>query len=128
MIFKLGTDVTAQPMLLEPFDRIVVATGAGYRFGLAPFVAAALRCGAGRWPGIARLLSKPAVRDRLYYNVRYGTGERFARLAKRGQTFIAIGDAAAPGKSKAAIATAFEAALLPAPERPRSRAGAAVDP
>ena len=40
------------------------------------------------------------------------TGERFRRLARPGQTVIVIGDAAKPGKSKEAIASAFEAALL----------------
>jgi hypothetical protein len=33
-------------------------------------------------------------------------------LAKPGQTVVAIGDAVAAGKSKPAIASAFEAALL----------------
>ncbi|MFZ3308345.1 MAG: NAD(P)-binding protein, partial [Xanthobacteraceae bacterium] len=33
---RLSTDVDALPGLLAPFDRIVVATGADYRFGLRP--------------------------------------------------------------------------------------------
>ena len=37
---------------------------------------------------------------------------RFTRLAKPGQIVTVIGDAAKPGKSKEAIASAFEAALL----------------
>src|ERR1700722_13034697 len=32
--FRFATDVSADPDLLTPFDRIVVATGASYRFGL----------------------------------------------------------------------------------------------
>ena len=64
------------------------------------------------------LLAKPAVRDWFYYKARQGTAERFLRLARPGQTILAIGDAAAPGKSKTAIASAFEAALLQA-EIPR---------
>ena len=40
------------------------------------------------------------------------TGHRIARLAKPGQFVTVIGDAATPGKSKEAIGTAFEAALL----------------
>jgi 2,4-dienoyl-CoA reductase-like NADH-dependent reductase (Old Yellow Enzyme family) len=114
--FKFGADVSAEPALLVPFDRIVVATGAAYRFGLGPLIAAALRTGAGRWPGIARLLANPAVRGWFYYKARQGTGERFLRLVKPGQTVVAIGDAAMPGKSKAAIASAFEAALLQMPQ------------
>ena len=95
-----------------------MASGATYRFGLGPIVTTALRCGAGRWPGIARLFSMPAVRNWLYYTLRRGTADRFARLARPGQAIIVIGDAASPGKSKQAIASAFEAALLPA-NRPR---------
>ncbi len=41
-------DVTVQPELLAPFDRIVVATGADYRFGLGPL--AKTHAGVGRRP------------------------------------------------------------------------------
>jgi 2,4-dienoyl-CoA reductase-like NADH-dependent reductase (Old Yellow Enzyme family) len=112
--FKFGADVSAQPTLLEPFDRIVLATGANYRFGVGPFITSALRYGTGRWPGIAHLLSKPTLRDWFYYKARCATAEPFRRLARPGQTMVAIGDAAVPGKSKAAIAGAFEAALTDA--------------
>jgi 2,4-dienoyl-CoA reductase-like NADH-dependent reductase (Old Yellow Enzyme family) len=110
--FKFGIDVSAQPAPLDHFDRIVVATGAAYRFGLGLLITAVLRSGAARWPGIARLISKPEIRDWFYYKARQGTAERFVRLAKSSQTVVVIGDAAAPGKSKAAIASAHEAALL----------------
>ena len=40
------------------------------------------------------------------------TAERFKGLAQPGQIVTVIGDAAKPGKSKEAIASAFEAALL----------------
>ena len=121
MSFNFGADVSAEPALLEPFDRIVVATGADYRFGLGLLITTALRCGAGRWPGIGRLILKTAVRDWFYYKARQGTAERFLRLARRGQTVVAVGDAATPGKSKTAIASAFEAALLQMPQIPRLR-------
>jgi hypothetical protein len=39
--------------------------------------------------------------------------DRFQQLAKPRQIVIAIGDAVAAGKSKEAIASAFEAALVP---------------
>jgi 2,4-dienoyl-CoA reductase-like NADH-dependent reductase (Old Yellow Enzyme family) len=105
-------DVTAQPELLAPFDRIVVATGADYRFGLGPLAKRMLEKGAGRWPVLAQMFSVPALRNWFYYRARRGTAERFRRLAKPGQTVIAIGDAVKAGKSKQAIASAFEAALL----------------
>ena len=110
--FRFATNVTGQPGLLAPFDRIVIATGAQYRFGLGPIATTMLDWGAGRWPGVSRLLSMPAVRDWFYYQARTGTAERFVRLAKPGQIVVAIGDAVEAGKSKQAIASAFEAALL----------------
>ena len=54
----------------------------------------------------------PTVRDWFYYRARTATAERFTRLVKPGQIAVAIGDAVSPGKSKQAIAAAFEAALL----------------
>jgi 2,4-dienoyl-CoA reductase-like NADH-dependent reductase (Old Yellow Enzyme family) len=110
--FRLETDVAREPGLLSPFDRIVVATGAQYRYGLGLIATQLLDWGAGRWPGAFRLFSIPAFRDWFYYKARQGTGERFTRLAKPGQIAIAIGDAVEAGKSKQAIASAFEAALL----------------
>jgi threonine dehydrogenase-like Zn-dependent dehydrogenase len=109
--FRFGTDITTRRDLLEPFDRIVVATGAAYPFGLGPLVMAALGSGIGRWPGIARLLSRPALRDWFYHRARQPTAARFVALARPGQRLVVIGDAAKPGKSKPAIASAFEAAL-----------------
>ena len=110
--FRFDTDVADTPDVLAPFDRVVIATGAAYRFGLGPIAKTMLDLGAGRWPGLSRLFSAPMFRDWFYYKARHGTGDRFLQLAKPGQTVIAIGDAVLAGKSKPAIASAFEAALL----------------
>ena len=107
-----GADVTRRPDLLNDFDRIVIATGARYRFGLAPVAQAMLDSGAARWPLFRRLFEQPQFRDWFYYRARRGTAAVFKRLAKPGQKVIAIGDAVEAGKSKAAISSAFEAALL----------------
>lgn len=109
---KFGVDVTRTPAELARFDLIVVATGASYRAGLGGPADLLLRSGAARWPGLSALFSKPAVRDWLYYRARRATGAQIAGLAKPRQKVIVIGDAATPGKSQAAIAQAFEAALL----------------
>ena len=69
-----------------------------------------------RWPGVAVLLSNAAIRDWLYHRVRRATAGRFLRLITACQTVTVIGDARLPGKSKPAIASAFEAALLAAPK------------
>jgi hypothetical protein len=110
--FRYQTDVASKPALLASFDRIVIATGAEYRFGLGPMAAVLLNWGAGRWPGLVPLFSRDAVRDWFYYKARKATAERFTKLVKPGQVAVAIGDAVHPGKSKQAIAAAFEAALL----------------
>jgi hypothetical protein len=110
--FRLATDVRRDPGLLAPFDRIVLATGADYRFRLGASAMLMLDLGAGGWPGLSRLLSEPSLRDWFYYRGRRGSAERLRWLARPGQTVTVIGDAAKPGKSKDAIASAFEAALL----------------
>ena len=71
-----------------------------------------LNLGAARWPGIRTLFEQPKFRDWFYYRAREGTAPAFKNLAKPTQKVIAIGDAVEAGKSKAAIASAFEAALL----------------
>jgi phytoene dehydrogenase-like protein len=109
--FRFSTDLARARAQLEPFDRIVIATGAEYRFGLGSLLPL-LEFGAGKWPGLRELFSREALRDWFYYRARRGTGEALKRLARTGQKVQVIGDAVSAGKSKAAIASAFEAALL----------------
>ena len=109
---RYRTDVVRTPDALAGFDRIVIATGAAYRFGLGRAAAALLDCGVGRWPGLRRAFANPAVRNWFYFRARQATADRFRRLARPGQIVEAIGDAVRAGKSKQAIASAFEAALL----------------
>lgn len=110
--FKYSTDVTKNPALLAPFDRIVIATGASYRFGLGRLPFMLLDIGAGRWPGLAQVFSNPKFRDWFYHRARVATGDAFKALAKANQKIMVIGDARTPGKSRPAIESAFEAALL----------------
>lgn len=108
--FRFGVDVVRQPEVLAGFDQVVVATGAVYRPGLALIAAIAWSSGMARWPGLRRLFAQPRLLDFLYYRARRPTGEAIARLAPSGASVIIIGDAAAAGKSAAAIASAFDAA------------------
>jgi hypothetical protein len=110
--FRFATDVTATPESLTPFDRIVIASGAAYRFGLGPFTRWMLDSRLARAPGVSRLFSSHALRDWFYHKARRGTATRIQRLARPGQIVTVIGDAAHAGKSKPAISSAFEAALL----------------
>ena len=110
--FRYNTNVAKAPDLLAPFDRIVIASGARYRFGLGPLAMLMLDWGVARWPGFAQVFSNEAVRDWFYHRARKATGERFRALARPEQKVVVIGDALAAGKSRPAIASAFEAALL----------------
>jgi 2,4-dienoyl-CoA reductase-like NADH-dependent reductase (Old Yellow Enzyme family) len=110
--FRYGIDVRDDPDLLAPFDRIVIATGASYPFGTGGLAMGLLDIGAGHWPLVSQVMTRPEVRDWFYYRARTPTGGRFMWLAKPGQKVTVIGDAARAGKSKEAIGSAFEAALL----------------
>ena len=110
--FRYGLDVARAPGELASFDRIVIATGARYRFGLGPLPRLLLDCGAGHWPGVERIFKLPAFRNWFYEHARRATGDEFRRLARPGQKVMVIGDAVRAGKSRPAIASAFEAALL----------------
>jgi dimethylglycine catabolism A len=109
--FRFGTDVRQNPDLLAPFDRIAIATGARYRFGLGPVAKFLLNTGLARRPPLRNLLARPALRDWFYFDARRGFDEDIRRLVQPGQTVVTIGDARKAGKSKEAIASAFAAAL-----------------
>ena len=120
--FRYNTDVAKSPDLLTPFDRIVIASGAKYRLGLGPLAMLMLDLGVARWPGFTRIFSNEKVRDWFYHGARKATGETLKALAKPEQKIMVIGDALTAGKSRPAIASAFEAALLgDAPSRPTTK-------
>ena len=54
----------------------------------------------------------PAFRRWFYDKARRGIGDLYRGIARPGQNVMVIGDAAKAGKSKPAIASAFQAALL----------------
>ena len=110
--FRFDTDATRAPVAMTIRSNGSSSAGARYRFGLGPIVTTLLDWGAGRWPVFARLFSTAKFRDWFYYRLRRPTAEQFSKPAKPGQAIIAIGDAVAAGKSKQAIASAFEAALI----------------
>jgi 2,4-dienoyl-CoA reductase-like NADH-dependent reductase (Old Yellow Enzyme family) len=112
VIFLYGVDVIETPEPLATYSRIVIATGARYRFGLGGLPNLLLDRGAGRWPALRRIFASGAFREWFYHKARRGTGETARRIARPGQKIVVIGDALKPGKSKPAIASAFEAALL----------------
>jgi 2,4-dienoyl-CoA reductase-like NADH-dependent reductase (Old Yellow Enzyme family) len=112
VVFRFDTDVSADANMLAPFDRIVIASGAAYRYGMGPPARFMLNTGVARWPGFARLFSSPKLREWFYYRARRATGSDLKALTRPGQIVTVIGDAVSAGKSKQAISSAFEAALL----------------
>ncbi len=109
--FRFNTAITPTDAELAEFDRIVIAIGARYRFGLGLLVAPVLRLGVARWPGIRRLMASPGVRDWFYHRARRAAGPAWQDLAQSNRRVWLIGDARQAGKSKPAIASAFAAAL-----------------
>ena len=112
VIFLYGVDVIETPEPLAAYHRIVIATGARYRFGLGRLPNLVLDWGAGRWPVLRWIFALEGFRDWLYHKARRGTGQPSRRVARPRQKVVVIGDAAKAGKSRPAIASAFEAALL----------------
>ena len=129
--FEYGTDVTRRPDLLAGSDRIVVATGARYRFGLGGIVKWFLDSGYGRSSLVRWLFDQPAFRDFLYYRFRRRTGPaiaRFLRSVAPQATITIIGDAKKAGKSQAAIEDAFRAAYILEPRKSEQPASPAASP
>jgi 2,4-dienoyl-CoA reductase-like NADH-dependent reductase (Old Yellow Enzyme family) len=110
--FRYGLDVTSEPQVLAPYDRVVFATGARYRYRLGRMVPRLLDLGLGKSRLGLRLLSSPRVREWLYYGARRGTGPDVRQLAHPDQKVTIIGDAARAGKARDAVDGAFRAALL----------------
>ena len=109
--FRYGVDVARWPELLRPFDRIVIATGAAYRFGLGPVATpcSTAASAAGRWSGRCCPRRRSATGSTTGRGT--PTGAALQGLARPGQKVVVIGDALAAGKSRPAISSAFEAAL-----------------
>jgi 2,4-dienoyl-CoA reductase-like NADH-dependent reductase (Old Yellow Enzyme family) len=112
VIFLFGVDVIRSPEPLASYDRIVIATGARYRLGLTPLVDLLLHHGLARWPLLRRLFIGNRFRSWLYHRARRSTGTTNSSVIRPTQKAVVIGDALKAGKSRPAIVSAFEAALL----------------
>jgi NADPH-dependent glutamate synthase beta subunit-like oxidoreductase len=107
--FVFGCDIARDVARLEAFDLIVLATGASYRAGLG-LIPALLRSGLTRLPGLRTMASNPAIREWFYHRARVSSAHQLQRRLGN-KTVLVIGDAATPGKSDAAIRSAFDAAM-----------------
>jgi hypothetical protein len=113
---RLDTDASKGAEGLRHADRVIVATGASYRYGIGPLVRWMLRAGVARRGLAGRISSSERVRQWLYYRARSPTGARIARrLGLDPQKVTVIGDAARAGKAADANRQAFEAACFVQP-------------
>jgi len=113
--FKYGIDVLNTPETLRDFQRVVIATGADYRYGIGPLVQWLLDAGLGKSAIVRWLFSSVRVRNWFYYSARSATGDTRRAPANPGQQVVVIGDAARAGKGQQAIASAFRAAYTSQP-------------
>ncbi len=113
--FKYGIDVFQFPQALRDFQRVVIATGADYRYGIGPLVRWLLDAGLGKSAIVRWLFSSVRVRNWFYDGARSATGDTRLAPANPGQRVVVIGDAARAGKSQQAIASAFRAAYASRP-------------
>jgi 2,4-dienoyl-CoA reductase-like NADH-dependent reductase (Old Yellow Enzyme family) len=109
--FRYARDLARDPEALAGFDRVAIATGAHYRYGLGAVVPALLRAGWGRTRLARRLFASDSFKDWFLTRARCGLGPEAFGPPRPGQTISVIGDAAHPGGAKQAIDSAFRAAL-----------------
>ena len=108
---RTGCDPLAKPSVLLAFDHVVVATGAGYRFGLGWLIEYALQAGWLKQGWLKRLASSEWIRQAFYYDWREGRGaDHDVRLGAHPSVDV-LGDARQAGKSEQAILAAYDAAL-----------------
>jgi 2,4-dienoyl-CoA reductase-like NADH-dependent reductase (Old Yellow Enzyme family) len=112
VIFLYDVDVIKTPEPLANYDRVVIATGAHYRFGLGNLPKLLLDQGVALWPVLRWIFAVERFRDWFYHKARRSTGEAARSISRPRQKIVVIGDALKAGKSRPAIASAFEAALL----------------
>lgn len=119
---ELGIDVLGDPARLAGFDHVVIATGAR-RGGMTGMLAEALlRSGFARRPPFAWPARWPALRNWFYYRARKPADRSVeARIRAQGLSVETIGDAIRPGKTGAAIASAFAAVYGLAPPQDGSQ-------
>ncbi|MFI5280801.1 MAG: NAD(P)-binding protein [Gemmatimonadales bacterium] len=113
--FTYGVDILATPRALRDFQRVVIATGAEYRYGCGPIVKWLLDAGLGKSAIVRWLFSSVRVRKWFYYSARSARGDTRRAPAGPGQHIVVIGDAARAGTSQEAIASAFRAAYASDP-------------
>ncbi|HYC44186.1 MAG TPA: NAD(P)-binding protein [Burkholderiales bacterium] len=109
VVFRYATAIANVADVARDFDRIVIASGARYPRGTGRIVKRLLQSGWGTSRVARRLFDSTAVRDWFYYRARRSARPKLGKLD--GKPLVVIGDAAAPGKTREAIQSAYDAAF-----------------
>ena len=110
VIFRYGKTILAAGDLEGEFDRIVIATGARYKLGLTRLVIKLLQAGLGKSALARRVFESARVRNWFYHEARRSAPVNLGKLEKT--RVLVIGDAAAPGRTREAVDSAFKAAFF----------------
>jgi hypothetical protein len=110
VIFRYGKTILAAGDLEGEFDRIVIATGARYKLGLTRLVIKLLQAGLGKSALARRVFESARVRNWFYHEARRSAPVNLGKLEKA--RVLVIGDAAAPGRTREAVDSAFKAAFF----------------
>lgn len=106
--FRYDAKVADTSALAGEFDHIVIATGARYRFGLGMLIGPLLTSRWGRSALLRALFDSPRVKEWFFHGARKSLRPRLGKL--NSGDIVLIGDAAQPGRTRDAIASAHEAA------------------
>ncbi len=109
--FQMGIHLEVNDSRLNGFDRIVIATGAKYLFGLSWLMNILLHPTISNAPWMQRIYSSDALKNILYYKARVSQLPTWIIKQKVAPKVHVIGDAKTPGKSDSAIQNAFSLAL-----------------
>ena len=109
--FQMGVHLQENDVRLTGFDRIVIATGANYRFGISWLVKIMLHRWIADLPVMHRIFASEALKNWFYYKARVPLLPRWIIEKKVAPKIEIIGDAKVAGKSDSAIQSAFFLAL-----------------
>jgi len=109
--FQMGVHLQENDARLFGFDRIVIATGASYRFRLGWLVNLLLHPWIAKLPVIESIFTSEALKNWFYYKARSPKLPTWMIDKKIAPKVQVIGDAKTPGKSDSAIQSAFSLAL-----------------
>ena len=109
--FQMGIHLQENDPRLSGFDRIVIATGASYRFGFSWLIQLLLHPQMTQSRILQNIFTSEPLKNWFYYKARSSKLPNWIINKKIAPKVQVIGDAKTPGKSDVAIQSAFSLAL-----------------